>query len=97
VVTPSLNLRVAQEIACNTRTDIDSVLQTIAIEQYGSKAAPFVRLAWSKFSKAFQEFPFDISVLYNGPQHMGPANLFFEKPTNYQATMVGLPYDDLEN
>ena len=34
-------------------------------------------------------------MLYNSPVQVGPANpLYFEK-TGYQATMVGIPYDDL--
>src|SRR3954453_6842330 len=28
---------------------------------------------------------------------MGPANLLYARPTGYSATMVGLPYDDLEH
>ncbi|MEX2591179.1 MAG: hypothetical protein WD426_00295 [Anditalea sp.] len=31
------------------------------------------------------------------PLQMGPANLLWEKPTGYAATMVGLPYDDLKS
>lgn len=52
--------------------------------------------ACSIFSKAFQEFPFDISVLYKGPQNGGPSNLLFEKPTGYAATMTCYAYDDVE-
>ncbi|MFV2067785.1 MAG: hypothetical protein ACC645_12495, partial [Pirellulales bacterium] len=52
--------------------------------------------AWSAFSQAFQEYPYHVSVLYSGPQHMGPANLLYWKPTGYKATMVGIPYDDLK-
>ncbi|MBP3480679.1 MAG: hypothetical protein J6K66_03660 [Clostridia bacterium] len=48
------------------------------------------------FAKAFQEFPFDISVLYRGPQNGGPSNLLFEKPTGYAATMTCYAYDDVE-
>ena len=36
-----------------------------------------------------------MDVLYYAPQNTGPANLLFAKPTEYQATMVGIPYDDL--
>lgn len=48
-----------------------------------------------RFSKAFSEFPFHISVLYNAPQNAGPSNLLFEKPTGYNSTMTCYPYDDL--
>jgi hypothetical protein len=94
---PSLNLLVAQEFARNPHADKESVLDSIANQRYGEEAASLARCAWSKFSKAFQQFPFDINVLYNGPQHMGPANLLHAKPTGFQATMVGIPYDDIEN
>ena len=53
------------------------------------------RAAWTAFSTAFSEFPYDAGVLYSAPQHYGPANLLFARPTGYKATMVGLPYDDL--
>ncbi len=48
------------------------------------------------FSRAFQEFPFHIRVLYRGPQNAGPANLLYVTPTGYQATMTCFAYDDLE-
>lgn len=65
-------------------------------EDFGKKAAPYVRKAHKLFSGAFTEFPFHISVLYLGPQNVGPANLLYDKPTGYKATMVGFPYDELD-
>jgi hypothetical protein len=59
-------------------------------------ARPHVLAAWTAFSDAFREYPYHGGVLYNGPQHRGPANLLFAEPTGYRATMVGLPYDDLD-
>jgi len=56
-----------------------------------------VREAERQFSKAFSEFPFDIGVLYRGPQNAGPSTLFFEKPTGYKATMTCFAYDDLDS
>ena len=53
--------------------------------------------AWRSFSAAFQEFPFDIGVVYSGPQQLGPANLLWAKATGYHASMVGFPYDDLDS
>lgn len=94
---PSLNLQVAQAFARNPHADKESVLDSLAIQRYGEEAAPLARRAWTTFSEAFQQFPFDINVLYNGPQHMGPANLLYAKATGFQATMVGIPYDDLGN
>ena len=46
-------------------------------------------------SVAFSEYPYDNGGLYSGPQHMGPANPLWEKPTGYAAAMVGFPYDAL--
>lgn len=47
------------------------------------------------FSEAFQQFPFDIGVLYRGPQNGGVSNLLFTEPTGYNATMTCYAYDDL--
>ncbi len=69
----------------------------LAMEKFGSSAAPVIRQAWTLFSNAFQEFPFDCSVVYNAPHNLGPANLLYPQPTGYAATMVGLPYDDLKS
>ena len=49
------------------------------------------------FSEAFQEFPFDLDVLYQGPQNAGPSNLLFLEPTGYTATMTCFAYDDIES
>ena len=52
--------------------------------------------ATALFSQAFQEFPFDIGVLYRGPQNGGVSNLLFAEPTGYASTMTCYAYDDLE-
>lgn len=49
------------------------------------------------FAEAFQEFPFDIGVLYRGPQNGGVSNLLFTEPTGYDSTMTCYAYDDLEH
>lgn len=82
---PGGNLRL---LAC----PLEEMAQTL----YGERLAPLVLQAWSAFSRAFQEFPFHVQVLYRGPQNLGPANLLWPKPTGYAATMVGFPYDDLD-
>jgi hypothetical protein len=92
---PSLNLELARLLGEMAEPDLDVALQQLAEKHYGREAAPRVRHAWKQFSDAFQEYPFHISVLYTAPQQMGPANLLYGEPTGYQATMVGLPYDDL--
>jgi hypothetical protein len=79
----------------NPAADVDAILESVANDLYGKHASPHVTRAWSLFSRALEEFPYHGSVLYKGPQQMGPANLLYGKPTGYQATMVGIPYDDL--
>ena len=75
---------------------VDRTLMHVAARRFGSDAAPHVVEAWNEFSRAFSEFPYHIGVVYSAPLQVGPANLLWEKPTGYTASMVGLPYDDLE-
>lgn len=44
---------------------------------------------------AFDEFPFSVISMYNGPQHMGPALPLWEERTGYASCMVGPIYDDM--
>lgn len=90
---PSDNLKLFGAVNSGNANEM---LDSIATASYGKKAAPLVRRAWSSFSKSFEEYPYHISTLYNGPQHMGPSNPLYIRPTGYRATMVGFPYDDLE-
>ena len=53
--------------------------------------------ATALFSEAFRQFPFDINVLYFGPQNGGVSNLLFTEPTGYRSTMTCYAYDDLEH
>jgi hypothetical protein len=92
---PSPNLEVFQAFAEDT-PDIGTVLDRMAERRYGKAVTPLVRQAWTAFSDGFREYPYHIGTLYRGPQHMGPANPLYLKPTGYRATMVGLPYDDLK-
>ncbi len=94
---PSPNLKVAQKFSINPDSNIDTILDEIAVDRYGKLSAPHVRKAWTLFSKAFTHFPYSGSVLYQGPQQTGPANLFYETPTGYRSTMVGIPYDSLNS
>jgi hypothetical protein len=93
---PSMNLEVAGLIASKSRVTKDEALNAVAKRHFGAEAAPLVRQAWTQFSNAFKNYPFHVSVLYNAPQQMGPANLLYGQPTGYSATMVGIPYDDLD-
>lgn len=94
---PSPNLKIAQAFAQNPHAKPDAVLDSLAVQRYGKIAAPYARKAWTSFSTAFQQFPYNGSLLYRAPMQVGPANLLFAKPTGYAATMVGFPYDDLDS
>ena len=64
-------------------------------ELYG-EAASAVAEASKIFSDAFTHFPFDSAYcIYKAPMNYGPMNLFWLDPTNYNASMVGFPYDDI--
>ena len=88
---PSLNYTVFQQMLSHPSANLDD----IARSYYGEKSGALVRQAWKAFSNGFREYPYNIGTLYNGPQHMGVANLFYPKPTGWHASMVGFPYDDL--
>ena len=72
-----------------------AVLDEIAKERYGPEGAPHARRAWTLFSTAFREYPYDGNVVYTCPAQFGPANLLHANPTGYAATMIGFPYDDV--
>ncbi len=72
------------------------VLDAVAAERYGPDGAPLARKAWTAFSTAFQQYPFDCTVLYQCPVQVGPANPLYLTKTGYRATMTGIPYDDLD-
>ena len=93
---PSPNLQVAARFAENADAEPSVVLDAIAAKRYGSQAAPWVRRAWSAFSEAFREYPYHIETMYKGPQQIGATNLLYPEPTGFTASMVGIPYDDLD-
>jgi len=92
---PSPNLELVRAFQQRPAPSIEQALTQLAQTRYGSTAAADVLTAWSKFSEAFREFPFDGSYVYRGPSQYGPANLLYAKPTGYRSTMVGSPYDDV--
>lgn len=93
---PSPNLRVFERLMRKDAPPADRVLDEIAADLFGADGAPHARQAWAAYSAAFENFPYNGAVLYNAPQQMGPANLLFLARTGYRATMVGIPYDDLD-
>ena len=94
---PSPNLEIAARFRMQPTPSVDEVLDALAVERYGVEGAPLARKAWTAFSTAFQQYPFDVPVLYLCPVHLGPANPLYLEKTGYAATMVGgIPYDDLK-
>ena len=93
---PSLNLDLASRSYWGNNSDSEKRINTLAIDNFGESSAPVVCEAWRLLTKAFQEFPFSVGVVYHAPVNFGPMNLLHLEPTGYQATMIGFPYDDLE-
>ena len=89
---PSENLKLFQTF--DGKMSANEAVEKLANEEYGTKAGAMVREAWRECAKGFEEYPFHIWVIYLGPHHIGPANIFYTAPTDYKATMVGIPYDD---
>jgi hypothetical protein len=90
---PSPNLEIFQRVM--GKEDAEKVLDEVAERTFGKAGAAHARKAWSLFSQAFTEFPYSGETVYTAPLQFGPANLLFDKPTRYRATMIGFPYDDL--
>lgn len=91
---PSENLKLFQSIG---RGDVaDDAVMELAQKEYGPKAGELVREAWRLCSEGFENYPYHITTVYNGPHHIGPANPFYTEVTQYVATMVGIPYDNYD-
>ena len=74
----------------------DAILDDLAAELYGAKAAKAVRAAWTRYSEAFRNYPLQWQTVYYAPVQLGPANLLYAKKTGWRATMVNTAYDDFE-
>lgn len=96
---PSPNLEVVTAISNDNTGAItpDVAMKRIASERYGAQNSKSVVNLWKACSKAFQEFPFHIGMVYTAPLQVGPANLLWAEPTHYSASMTGFPYDDLDS
>lgn len=94
---PSFNLEIAAQYYWRHNHSDTVNLEEMAARKFGDQTGKIVQEAWKSFSKAFKEFPLDLDVLYNAPQNFGPKNLLYKKPTEFSATMIGFPYDDLES
>ena len=93
---PSMNLELVDEIARNPETPVETILNSMANKYFGAEGAELARKGWSVISDAFEEFPYSGAVVYNSPNQIGPANLLRLVPSEWRATMVGIPYDDLD-
>jgi len=93
---PSPNLDVVAEIGSDKSVGTEDAVSRVSERRFGEELAPNIVEAWRKASFAFREFPFHIGVVYLAPLQSGPANLLWEKPTGYSATMCGIAYDDLD-
>lgn len=97
---PSPNLEVVAELGKKTPEgqtppNAGQAMDIVARRLYGEGMAPKVVDAWRAFSAAFSEYPYSPSLVYVAPVQYGPANPLWPEPTNYSATMVGIPYDNL--
>jgi hypothetical protein len=92
---PSPNLDIARRFEARPPPDPAAVLHAVARDRFGEAGAARARRAWSAFSAAFREYPFNTGVIYRCPVQVGPANLLYAEPTGYKSTMTGIPYDDL--
>ena len=88
---PSPNLRLAGFLSDGRGTVRDFLNQWLG-EDLGAVADA----GQKKLSEAFGNFPFDIGVLYMAPQNYGPMAPFFAEKTNWEASIIGFPYDDLD-
>ncbi len=95
---PSPNLEVVTAISNDKKGSLtaDAAMEQIAAARYGAHDSKAVVNLWKACSKAFQEFPFHIGMVYTAPLQVGPANLLWSEPTHYPASMTGFPYDDLD-
>jgi hypothetical protein len=91
---PSENIKLFQNF--RSGDNVEDALQRLAVSEYGEEAAPTVREAWRLCSESYRQYPYHMVMLYKGPQHMGPSNPILSHPSGYNATMVGLPYDNLD-
>lgn len=94
---PSINLDLVNTISQNPDVPVEQILDLIAVKYYGNEGAALARKGWKTVSTAFESFPFSAAVVYTAPNQIGPANLLRLHPTGNHATMVGIPYDDVNS
>ncbi len=92
---PSPNLELIHNFENSANANKEQALDDLAKDYFDAKGVPHARKAWTLFSRSFQEYPYNGSVVYRCPVQYGPSNLLYPKPTGYASTMVGIPYDDV--
>ena len=93
---PSINLELVNALFERPTASTDEILDELALRYYGDGASR-AREGWRLVSEGFREFPYAGGVVYSAPVQIGAANLLRLNPTGWRATMVGIPYDDLES
>ncbi|MBR2878373.1 MAG: hypothetical protein IKB92_04645, partial [Clostridia bacterium] len=92
---PSPNIKIAsagffKDINSDTDIDYDSTFKSL----YGDNSE-LVKKATDCFCDGLREFPFHVKTLFRGPQNGGSANILFDEPSGYEATMTCYCFDDL--
>ena len=93
---PSPSLEVASQFYWADAKDADEALANTARRRYGRHGVEDGLAAWRAVAGALSEYPFSSAGIYNFPAQMGCANPLYPAPTGFRATMVGIPYDDLD-
>jgi hypothetical protein len=92
---PSPNLAAAKAYYYEEKPDHEAILRRLASQRYGAAAVTDALDAWSRFSDAFREFPYGVSIYIIPTQH-GPANLLRLEPTGHRPGMILFPHDAMK-
>jgi hypothetical protein len=93
---PSPNLEVAKEFYFSPAPSMDEILRKVAVRRYGPEVAAQAVEAWSRFSQAFELYPYSVAI-YTIPTQHGPANLLRAKATGVRNSMILFPQDDYKS
>jgi hypothetical protein len=89
---PSPNLEAVREVGRGASAT--EACRTVALRRFEADADAVLK-AWYTAAEAYRQFPFHGGTVYSAPLQVGPANPLWMHPTGYAATMVGIPYDDV--
>ncbi|MHC4676427.1 MAG: hypothetical protein ACYTBZ_28395, partial [Planctomycetota bacterium] len=91
---PSINWEVAQAFYKKPVPEMEMILYQVAAGLYGKKAAPKVLEAWLIFDETFQQYPFQIGLVYSSFVAHGPAYPIWFEPTGKKRRIMR-NYDNL--